>query len=251
MLLTEEQAKKVFAGSYESTISALACAATKNGWSLVSTSPDHAHLIEDGELVRRGYSIEGDEVKFGRAAKVKTLPETDAVGIVAERINSLASRLISGEPLSATEAVMLSRHSKEYMSHSAAFEVLEAPALSAYYEDNKSEIRKSAWGKIGEIETESRVTSYGRMSTQRQEAHRQEILDCLNACAETLESLDCSGDGHVSSLLARFKADAQKASAIIRHSGLPIERIAESADSFSKSLRTATLLREYQKQEGK
>lgn len=34
MLLTEAQAKKVFAGSFESRISALACASTDRGWTL-------------------------------------------------------------------------------------------------------------------------------------------------------------------------------------------------------------------------
>lgn len=253
MLLTEAQAKKVFAGSFESKISALACASAERGWTLVSTNESHVHVIDEGRLIKRSYTETGDGYDFGRAVAVNTLPESDAVGIVANRIKGLASSIFEGEgSINHDDLILMSRHARGYMNESEAIKSLANEEMDAYYEASKTEIRRGVHGRLGDIESDHRLTYYRRMSATRAEENRAEIIDSLRACAERLDALECHGDGEIPMILAKFKEQGTRASAIIRHSGLPISQVAEAADLFSKSLQTASILREYHTQtEGK
>lgn len=253
MLLTEAQAKKVFAGSFESKISALACASADRGWTLVSTNESHVHVIDEGRLIKRSYAESDEGYEFGRAVAVSTLPESDAVGIVANRIKGLAGRILEGKmEMSPDDLILMSRHARGYMSESRAVESLANEEMDAYYESRKVDIRRGVHGRLGEIESDNRLTYYRRMSAVRAEENRAEIMDSLRACAERLDALECHGDGEIPMILAKFKEQGTRASAIIRHSGLPISQVAEAADLFSKSLQTASILREYHTQtEGK
>ena len=252
MLLTEAQAEKVFQGSFESRIRALVCATNEKGWSLVASAEDHVHVIEDGMLVKRSYTESKGEYTFGRSVPVKTLPENDAVGLVAGEITRLAEGLMSGDAdIDPRRLISLSRHAKGFMTETDALEALSAPALSAYYEEHKAEIRRGARGNLGELESENKLTYYRRMAQQRAESHKAEIFDSLKSCAESLDRLECQGEGQIPLMLAEFKEQAIRASAIIRHSSLPTSKVAEAADHFSKSLQTASILREYIQHEGK
>lgn len=251
MLLTEEQAKKVFAESYESKISALACAASENGWSLVSTNEQHIHAIVDGALMRCDYQSGSEGVDFGKPSPVVTLPESDAVGLVAGRIKSLATKITAGEPIDSKDIlVSLSRHAKGFMTNSQAVEGVKATPMNTYYEENKAEVRRGLYGRLGELESELRLTHYRHMSAARANENRQEILDSLKGCEEALDSLECQAGGKVNELLSEFKTEAQRASAILRHSGLTGSELAAATDYFSKSIQTATILRDYMNQEG-
>lgn len=251
MLLTEDQAKKVFADSYESKIRALACAASSQGWSLVSTNESYIHAIVDGALMRCAYESGESGIVFKRPTPVVTLPESDAVGLVAERINRLTATLLAGEAIDDPSVfVTLSRYANGFMTNEEAAVSLEAAEMNAFYEENKAEIRRNLYGSLGEIEERCRLTYYRRMSAARADENTQEILDSLKSCAESLDSLECQGDGEVADLLTNFKSKAQSASAILRHSGLTGSALAAATDYFSKSLQTATILRDYMNQEG-
>lgn len=251
MLLTEEQASKVFAGSYESRISDLAHACARNGWSLVSSSEDAVHFLSEGQLYKGHYKVEAGEYIFTRKALVQTLPESDAVGIVAGKINEMASALMSGQPLNKDALVTLSRHAQGYMSPAKALEALGAPALTAFYEENRDAVRKGVHGQLGDLESTYKPTNYSRMSKARAEAHRDEIIATLKSCAEALDTLEYTGESKTSAILAEYKESAIRAAAIARHAGLPIGALAQAADDFTKSLLTANIVRAYTQQEGK
>lgn len=251
MLLTEEQAAKVFAGSYESRISDLAHACARNGWALVSSSEEAVHFMAEGQLFKGHYKVEDGEVRFTRKTAVQTLPESDAVGLVAGKINEMASTLINGGELNKDALVLLSRHAKGYMTPSAAMEALAGAELQAFYEANREAVRKGVHGQLGDIEATYKPTSYSRMAKARAEAHLDEIVTTLKSCAEALDSLECGSDSEPAALLTAYKASALRASAITRHSGLSISDLAKAADDFSRSLLTANIVRAYTQQEGK
>lgn len=250
MLLTEHQAEVVFTGSYESKVSALACAASEEGWSLISSNERHIHAIVEGELVKCEYQSGSDGITFGKMTPVVTFPESDAVGMVAERITVLTSKIIAGDPIDKDSLVAISRHAKGFMTPSKAFESMRASEMTSYYEENKVDVRRGIHGRLGEIESHNKLTHFRRMSAARADESRQDILDSLKSCAEALDRLECIGEGKVHDLLTNFKSEAQRASAILRHSGQPSSTLAEAADHFSKSIQTAIILRDYINQEG-
>ncbi len=248
MLLNEGQAERVFANSYEERIRALACVCEEKGWSLVSSSEDSAYVIEvDGRLSKRGYKVvEGDYV-WGRAYYLQTLPESDAVGLVARSLKKTAKAIFENDLTTLTPEALkqMSLHAKGYMSFDSAMNALSGGELSEFYDENRSEIRRSCHGRLGEIEAQNKLTHYSRMSAERQQGRLAEIKDALSTCAESLDRLECRGCGHVNGLITQFKETAINASAIIKHSDRAPSELAVAVDSFSKSLLTANILRDY------
>lgn len=244
MLLTEAQAKTVFAGSFESTISALVCAAQAKGWSLISTKAESAHFMEGGSLTRRTYRLDesSGEVEFGEPSRVVTFPETDAVGIVAEGISRATRAILNDEPVDTNTLIALSRHAADYMSIDEAIKCISAQDLVDYYEDHKTAIRKNLWGRLGEIESRFGITNYKKFSASRADDIRDTILDSLRSCSESIDRLECAGRGQILTVLLQYKEQAPKASAILRHSNIPSIRLAEAADAFSKAVQIATIL---------
>ena len=249
MLLSKDQSERVFGDTFEERIELLHACARERNWSIVSTKTDSAHLVEeDGRLAKRKYTIGDDgEVTWGRAYYLETFPSSDAVGLVAKGIRDLAKQLIKGQDIGIGEGVMrqLSIHAKDYMSVSEAITVLEGGEMSEYYEEHKSEVRKSCRGSLGEIESKNRLTYYEQMSAQRQNDHIEEIKSVLTSCAYSLDRLECHGTGRVFEQIASFKERAIKASAIIKHSGQPAPDLARAADTFSRSLLTANILKDF------
>lgn len=251
MLLTEEQAAKVFSGSYESRISDLAHACALKGWTLVSSSEEHVYYMAEGQLFKGHYRLEDGEINFTRKSLVQTLPESDAVGLVANKINEVASGLMKGEQLDKGALIALSRHAQGYMSPRKAIDTLGAQALTGFYDENREAIRKGVHGQLGEIESNYKPTNYSRMAKARAEAHREEMIETLKSCAEALDTLEYTGDSEISAILSDYKASSIRAAAIVRHAGLPIGELAKAADDFTKSLLTANIVRAYTQQEGK
>ena len=246
MLLNSSQAQRVFEGSYEERIRALVCTCEEKGWSLVSSKEDSAHVIEaDGRLSKRSYESKDGQIVWGRPYYLETFPSSDAVGLVAKSIKDMAESILKGESVSLEALKQVSVHSKDYMSLNESMEVLSGGEMIAYYEENKAEIRKTCRGNLGEIESSNKLTYYTQMSEKRQKEHLEEIKSVLTSCAKSLDLLECHQSGPVYDLIAGFKEQAIKASAIIKHSGTSPANMAISADTFSKSLLTANILKDY------
>ena len=246
MLLNSSQAKRIFDGSYEEKIRALVCTCEENGWTLVSSKEDSVHVIEaDGRLAKRNYEIVDGKTNWGRPYYLETFPSSDAVGLVAKSIKESVSLIMSGESVSLDALKQMSQHSKDYKSLNESVETLNGGEMTLFYEENKAEIRRSCRGSLGDIESANKLTYYTQMSEKRQKEHLEEIKSVLTSCANSLDRLECHQSGPVFNLIASFKEQAIKASAIVKHSGATPALMAKSADIFSKSLLTANILKDY------